>query len=101
MISSTAWRGQVIGPNIQAGETLQLLVPSNVWKMSRLLPSDLASPRSADEEEEKERKGCLITEVVFPGFAWEDHHFLDEDRLKKLWEGEEGWEEWVGFVRRG
>lgn len=86
-----------MGPNIHLGETLQLLVPSNVWKMSRLLPEDLAAAVPGSEQEE--RTGCLITEVVFPGFAWEDHMFLSLDGLKALWEGKKGWEEWVDFVR--
>ena len=87
-----------MGPNIHLGETLQLLVPSNVWKMSRLLPEDLSVAVPGGTEYE-ERTGCLITEVVFPGFAWEDHMFLDTEGLKALWEGQKGWEEWVGHVK--
>ena len=61
---------QVMGPNIHAGEVLQLLVPTGVWKMSKLLDDDLTA---ASTEGAKDHCGCLITEVVFPGFAWEDH----------------------------
>ena len=61
---------------------LQLLVPSGIWKMSRLLSEDLAAATS--KEDGKERYGCLITEVVFPGFAWEDHVFLTRDEFDKL-----------------
>ena len=32
-----------MGPNIDAGEKLQLLVGSNVWKKSRLLDEDVAA----------------------------------------------------------
>lgn len=32
-----------MGPNVHAGETLQLLVGSNVWKKSRLLPEDITA----------------------------------------------------------
>lgn len=70
-----------MGPNIHAGEVLQLLVPTGVWKMSRLLDEDLAR---ATSESSKDRWGCLITEVVFPGFAWEDHAFLTKDSLEGL-----------------
>ncbi|TBU58269.1 RmlC-like cupin domain-containing protein [Dichomitus squalens] len=75
---------QVIGPNIHSGEVLQLLVPSGVWKMSRLLSADLIAATS--QEDGKERYGCLITEVVFPGFAWEDHAFLKRAEFDKLFE---------------
>ena len=72
-----------MGPNIHAGEVLQLLVPTGVWKMSRLLQEDLDG---VSEEGEKDRCGCLITEVVFPGFAWEDHAFLTLEEFNKLWD---------------
>ena len=78
----------VIGPNARAGEVRQLLVGTSVWKMSRILPEDL---KSAD----KERVGCLISEVVFPGFHWEDHAYLKRDQLDGLFEGVEGGEIWV------
>ena len=32
---------QIVGPNIDAGEKLQLLVGSNVWKKSCLLDEDI------------------------------------------------------------
>ncbi|EJF63974.1 hypothetical protein DICSQDRAFT_55037 [Dichomitus squalens LYAD-421 SS1] len=75
---------KVIGPNIHSGEVLQLLVPSGVWKMSRLLSADLIAATS--QEDGKERYGCLITEVVFPGFAWEDHAFGTRAEFDKLFE---------------
>ncbi|PCH38830.1 hypothetical protein WOLCODRAFT_110213 [Wolfiporia cocos MD-104 SS10] len=80
---------KIMGSNIQAGELLQLLVPSGVWKMSRLLPC------SADAE----HTGCLITEVVFPGFAWEDHCFLTRKELERLWGERGGAEELAKFVK--
>ena len=76
---------QVMGPNIHAGEVLQLIVPTGVWKMSCLLAEDRAAASS--KEDEKERYGCLITEVVFPGFAWEDHCFLTREEFDGLWDG--------------
>ncbi|KAJ7484665.1 RmlC-like cupin domain-containing protein [Mycena latifolia] len=63
------------------GETRQLLVGTGVWKMSRLLPQDLAKTKT---EEDKRNLGCLITEVVVPGFAWEDHKFLTKEELLGL-----------------
>lgn len=66
-----------MGTNIAAGESRQLLVGTGVWKMSRLLPEDV-------------EYGCLITEVVVPGFHWEDHNFLTIEGLKTLLHGMQG-----------
>lgn len=43
--------------------------------------------------------GCLITEVVFPGFHWEDHKYLTAADLEGMWGGKAGWEAWSDFVR--
>ncbi|TFK55748.1 hypothetical protein OE88DRAFT_655330 [Heliocybe sulcata] len=83
---------KIVGTNAAAGELRQLLVGTGVWKMSRLLPEDRASAKT---EEQKDHLGCLITEVVVPGFAWEDHQYLTLDGLRKLFDGAEGGEEKV------
>ncbi|KAK0466363.1 RmlC-like cupin domain-containing protein [Desarmillaria tabescens] len=70
----------IMGTDADKGETRLLLVGSGVWKMSRLLPEDV-------EDKEKARVGCLITEVVVPGFHWEDHKFLTMDGLMGLCKG--------------
>lgn len=49
--------------------------------MSRLLPEDVVKAKT---DEEKRNLGCLITEVVVPGFHWEDHNFLREGELREL-----------------
>lgn len=67
----------VMGPNVLAGEQRQLLVGTGVWKMSRLLDEDLEGP-------DLERTGCLITEVVVPGFHWEDHKYLTRAELEEM-----------------
>jgi uncharacterized protein len=74
----------VMGADVARGEQRMLLVGTGVWKMSRLLPEDL-SPASAPADLSK--VGCLITEVVVPGFAWEDHKYLKQDELEPLFEG--------------
>ncbi|KZT65255.1 hypothetical protein DAEQUDRAFT_697502 [Daedalea quercina L-15889] len=89
---------KIMGANIQAGELLQLLVPSGIWKMSRLLPDDLAS---ASDSTQRNHIGCLITEVVFPGFAWEDHGFLTHAELDKLYGDSEESKEWIPYVKSG
>jgi predicted cupin superfamily sugar epimerase len=127
-----------MSPNIEAGEKLQLLVGSNVWKKSKLLDDDVAAAGTplpstvalttltlrslpappcpvllfwrrhssvpsvmwTEKDHAKcDRTGCLITEVVFPGFHWEDHKFMSRDDLERLWGGKSGWEEWVPFIR--
>lgn len=75
---------KVMGTNAAAGELRMLFVGTGVWKMSRLLPEDLAlgtTPEKAD------KVGCLIHEVVVPGFHWEDHQFLTLEKLEALFEG--------------
>lgn len=74
------------------GEYRQLLVGKGVWKKSRILPEDIALGKS---DEEKDRVGCLITEVVVPGFHWEDHRFMTRHDLDDLFRGVEGGEEFV------
>ncbi|KAI1798322.1 RmlC-like cupin domain-containing protein [Ganoderma leucocontextum] len=46
---------KVMGSNIHSGEVLQLLVPTGVWKMSRLLSEDREA--AASKEDGKERYG--------------------------------------------
>ncbi|KIK66171.1 hypothetical protein GYMLUDRAFT_38696 [Collybiopsis luxurians FD-317 M1] len=69
---------RIMGTNVSAGEARLLLVGTGVWKMSQLLPKNLESGH-----------GCLITEVVVPGFHWEDHKFLTMEVLVNLFEGVE------------
>ena len=109
-----------MGTNVAAGEKLQLLVGSNVWKKSKLLDEDISRARAclsftlraalllmrrtrADAAESDaaqfDSTGCLITEVVFPGFHWEDHKYLTAAELEGMWGGKAGWEAWSDFVR--
>lgn len=48
-------------PLLFSSVSLQLYVPSNVWKASRIPVADLAAAR--DGSVDKERVGCLISEV--------------------------------------
>ncbi|KAF7972287.1 hypothetical protein HWV62_42820 [Athelia sp. TMB] len=75
-----------MGADPARGEVRQLLVPTNVWKMSRIPPADL----ECATQEEKDKTGCLITEVVVPGFHWEDHVYMTEKDAEELWAGVEG-----------
>ncbi|KAJ7705299.1 RmlC-like cupin domain-containing protein [Mycena rosella] len=69
---------RVIGADVENGETRLLIVGTGVWKMSRLLEADVLDEAAGD------KTGCLITEVVVPGFHWEDHAFLTREGLKEL-----------------
>ncbi|KIY52207.1 hypothetical protein FISHEDRAFT_35863 [Fistulina hepatica ATCC 64428] len=72
---------KIMGVNAAAGELRQLIVGTGIWKMSKLLDDDI---QAAKNEVDKARLGCLITEVVVPGFHWDDHRFLDHDSLRLL-----------------
>jgi hypothetical protein len=81
----------VMGPDTSRGEVRQLYVESGVWKMSRLLEEDLREVREGKCS--KEEVGCLITEVVVPGFEWEDHRWMRKGDLEALFPLESGDEE--------
>ena len=72
----------VMGPNTSKGEVRQLYVESGVWKKSRLLEEDLVEV--AEGRTDGEDAGCLITEVVIPGFEWEDHKWMTSADLESL-----------------
>ena len=76
-----------MGTNASAGEVRMLFVGSGVWKMSRLLPVDMAL---GTDVQRADNVGCLITEVVVPGFHWEDHAFLTRGGLNDLFKDVEG-----------
>jgi predicted cupin superfamily sugar epimerase len=84
-----------MGTNIRAGEQRQLFVGTGVWKMSRIPLEDL---EAATTQDAKDRTGCLITEVVTPGFHWEDHKFLTFKELQELFKGTQDCEEKVKSV---
>lgn len=72
----------VMGPNTAAGEVRQLYVESGVWKKSSLLKEDLEDVSSGRAD--KERVGCLISEVVVPGFDWKDHRWMRRSDLDEV-----------------
>lgn len=81
-----------MGTNTAAGEVRQLLV-GNAWKMSEIPDEDLA--QVAAGKVSKDEVGCLITEVVVPGFVWQDHAFLTPDVLQSLFKGQADGEKWI------
>ncbi|KAJ7584058.1 RmlC-like cupin domain-containing protein [Mycena floridula] len=83
---------KIMGTDSDAGETRLLVVGTGVWKSSRLLPEDLDAAKT---QEEKDRCLCLITEVVVPGFYWEDHKFMTRNDLEDLFYGIDGGEAYI------
>jgi predicted cupin superfamily sugar epimerase len=91
----------VMGTDVAAGEQRQLLVGTGVWKRSTIPDKDIASAKSSQD---KQHTGCLITEVVIPGFHWEDHAFLTKQGLEDLFKNVEGGDakikEYENFVKK-
>ena len=62
------FRTATLGPNIAAGEHLQLMVPGNFWKATRLEQGEYG----------------LLSEAVSPGFDYEDMTLASNTQLKQL-----------------
>ncbi|BGO90832.1 hypothetical protein NBRC10512_005843 [Rhodotorula toruloides] len=74
----------VMGSDASKGEVRQLFVEGGWWKASEIPEEDLKVG-----EEDKEHTGCLISEVVVPGFDFGDHKFLSKQELLSLFNGDE------------
>ena len=55
----------ILGADINAGQVPQLLVPGDLWKATELLDGEFA----------------LITEVVAPGFDYEDNEIATREKI--------------------
>jgi predicted cupin superfamily sugar epimerase len=64
----------MLGGDVLNGEVTQLFVPGGWWKASEIPEEDL-------QFEDRERIGCLISEVVVPGWQPEQHIFLDQEKV--------------------
>lgn len=64
----------VVGQNVEKGEKLQWVVEGGTYKASFLLP----------ETDGKDSGGLLISEVVVPGFEFDDHEFLSKAGAREL-----------------
>ncbi|KAJ9476640.1 Cupin_5 domain-containing protein [Pseudozyma hubeiensis] len=75
----------VMGDDIANGEVRQLSVEGGWWKVSEIPEQD----RNAVEDGTADgaRVGALISEVVTPGFHWNDHTYLNQSRLRELFAG--------------
>ncbi|WP_269620123.1 cupin domain-containing protein [Zhongshania sp. BJYM1] len=57
----------VMGPDLAAGQQLQMLVPGGYWKASELLHGNHS----------------LISEAVCPGFDFDDHELADASHIQQ------------------
>lgn len=73
-----------MGANHANGEVLQLFVPGGWWKASEIPEEDLLllGSDSGEVGDRMERIGCLISEVVVPGWNPDQHQFIDEDKVR-------------------
>jgi len=64
-------RTVIVGPNVVAGQQLQLLVPGGTWKASALMAEHSSAGYG------------LISEAVCPGFDFADHSMADAEQIKR------------------
>ncbi|KAI8800987.1 RmlC-like cupin domain-containing protein [Cladochytrium replicatum] len=74
-----------MGEDFERGEVRQLVVEGGWWKVSEVPDEDIAAVESGMVD--AERVGALITEVVTPGFHWDDHTYLTVAKLRELFAG--------------
>lgn len=70
-----------MGSNSSLGEVTQLFVPGGWWKASEIPEEDMLLLEAVKDNDLKERIGCLISEVVVPGWNPDQHQFIDEDKV--------------------
>lgn len=75
-------REVVMGEDLAKGEVRQLMVGGDEWKVSEIPKQDREWVQSNPEK--AEFVGGLISEVVTPGFDWQDHEYMTMDKLKSL-----------------
>jgi predicted cupin superfamily sugar epimerase len=99
----------VLGSDIANGERTQLFVPGGWWKASEIPEEDLLLCSDGEAERGTSDKiGCLISEVVIPGWNIEQHQFIDENKvcwgeptgieLISVVEGYVGWQIRMGAI---
>lgn len=108
----------LMGSDLEKGEVTQLFVPGGWWKASEIPAEDLRLLQGSEAHALRERIGCLISEVVVPGWTVSQHQFLTEDKvgcllaqvlrygtcvlttsqLRALWGGTEGWQAYTVYL---
>ncbi|TNY21203.1 RmlC-like cupin domain-containing protein [Rhodotorula diobovata] len=82
-------RHVVMGEDAGRGELRQLVVEGGWWKASEVPDEDLREARAEEGDKGLDATGCLISEVVVPGFSFDDHEFLTRKGLVELFGGDE------------
>jgi len=90
----------ILGSDPTKDEVPQLFVPGGWWKASEIPEEDmlLLDAPSANVDEMRERIGCLISEIVVPGWNPDQHVFISEDKLKEMWGGRDGWQTYKKYL---
>lgn len=70
----------VLGPDVRNGEVMQLTVKGNYLKAARLM-----TERTGHETFPGETPFTLISEVVAPGFEYQDRHVFSKNEIKDLY----------------
>lgn len=70
-----------MGSDLNKGEVTQLFVPGGWWKASEIPEDDLRLLKALDSDALADSIGCLISEVVVPGWTIDQHSFLTEDKV--------------------
>ncbi|KIR58999.1 hypothetical protein I314_04983 [Cryptococcus bacillisporus CA1873] len=91
-------RRVMMGSNSSLGEVTQLFVPGGWWKASEIPEEDMLLLEAVKDNDLKERIGCLISEVVVPGWNPDQHQFIDEDKLRAMWGTKSGWEQYTEYI---
>ncbi|KAE8542788.1 hypothetical protein D1P53_000851 [Cryptococcus gattii VGV] len=91
-------RRMMMGSNSSLGEVTQLFVPGGWWKASEIPEEDMLLLEAVKDNDLKERIGCLISEVVVPGWNPDQHQFIDEDKLRAMWGTKSGWEQYTKYI---
>jgi predicted cupin superfamily sugar epimerase len=80
-------RTVVMGEDTSRGEVRQLVVDGGWWKVSEIPLQDREKVDAGQMEANK--VGGLISEVVTPGFDWEDHAYITSTILHDLLDGDQ------------
>jgi predicted cupin superfamily sugar epimerase len=69
----------VLGPNLAAGQKLQVTVTSEQWKCGKLLVTDNDIAKDSIKADY-----CIVAEAVAPGFDFHDFNWVDKADMDKL-----------------
>ena len=80
----------VLGTDIRAGEKPQLVVPGGCWKVDSLLGEGTGGDEGSGGEEDE--RWSLYSQVVAPGWEFEDFDMCTREELVKRFSQYPHWE---------